>query len=153
MSFLLIKGNDSILYQSGKLCLDGHFYRYINKNWHKKEAGIWNKLSSLNEFEDVQESYFVEKELLNNHSKTGYINGNDVRYRSEPSVRFNTTILGKFVDYKSYSYSSEADEVYLLKEMNGWCLLKIKRNNIICWTMTSYFVESDLEEEFYGCLP
>ena len=58
--------------------------------------------------------------------------------------------LGKFVDYKSYSYSSEADEVYLLKEMNGWCLLKIKRNNIICWTMTSYFVESDLEEE-YGC--
>ena len=149
--FLLIKGNDSILYQSGKLCLDGHFYRYINKNWHKKEAGIWNKLSSLNEFEDVQESYFVEKELLNNHSKTGYINGNDVRYRSEPSVRFNTTILGKFVDYKSYSYSSEADEVYLLKEMNGWCLLKIKRNNIICWTMTSYFVESDLEEEFYGC--
>jgi hypothetical protein len=34
--------------------------------------------------------------------------------------------------------------------MNGWCLLKIKRNNIICWTKTSYFVESDLEEE-YGC--
>jgi serine/threonine protein kinase len=145
----LIKGNDSLLYHYGKKALDGVFYRFVNNRWYKKEGGRWKKILSFEDYKDVLETYFVDVRLLQNQPMAfGYVQGEHVRYRSEPSDRNRETILGYFKDYKTYSDGSPLSEyentrpdyVSVLFEKNGWYLVQISENSKIAWMSKQQFV-------------
>jgi serine/threonine protein kinase len=148
-NYELIKGNDSILYHYGKKALDDNFYRYVNKRWYRKEGQRWIKLVSFEDYRDVLESYFVELRLLQIQPMDyGYVQGDGVRYRSEPSDRNVKTILGYFKSYKTYADGSPLtkyenitpDYVYVLFEKNDWYLVQISQNSKLAWMYKKQFV-------------
>ena len=153
-NYELIKGNDSILYRYGKKSLDGNFYRYVNNRWYRKEEERWKKLVSFEDYEDILESYFVHKDLLQqiNDSDYGFVQGVGVRYRSEPSDRNDKTILGYFKNYKTDADGSRLpkyenttpDYVYLLTEKNGWYLVITSENSKIVWMSKRQFVSQPI---------
>ena len=149
-NYELIKGNDSILYQNGKEALDGNFYRFVNNRWYKKDGESWKKLLSFEDYKDVLETYFVHKDLLQqiDDNDYGYVQGEKVRYRSEPSDRNYKTVLGYFKNYKIYPDGSpleiyintNPDYVYYISEKNDWYLVIISENSKIVWMSKRQFV-------------
>jgi hypothetical protein len=100
----LIQGNDSILYKQGKLTLEGAFYRYVNNRWYKKENEKWRKLLSIEDYSNIEESYFVDKRILNSEMyPAGYVIGKSVFLRSEPSKKSNSKKIAVFKDYEKYN--------------------------------------------------
>jgi hypothetical protein len=150
-NYELIKGNDSILYHYGKKALDDNFYRYVNNRWYRKEGERWIKLVSIEDYRDVLESYFIDYDMLQTDVMySGYIVGEGVRYRSEPSERYTSTKLGTFQNYKTYSdgtpytkyENTTPDYVYVLFEKNGWYLARIESTGKIGWFKSDFFMIS-----------
>jgi serine/threonine protein kinase len=148
-NYELIKGNDSILFRYGKKALDDNFYRYVNNRWYRKEGERWTKLVSFEDYNDVLESYFVEVGLLQIQPMDyGYVQGEGVRYRSEPSDRNVKTILGYFKNYKTDPDGSRLpkyenttpDYVNVLFEKNDWYLVQISQNSKLAWMSKKQFI-------------
>ena len=148
--YLLISKNESILTANGMEALNGKYYRFVNSNWYKKEENKWIPNVNPEEYQDIMESFFIESTALTsgNYIDYGYIDGTNVRYRSEPSDRNRETILGYFKDYKTYSDGSPISEyentrpdyVGVLFEKNGWYLVQISKNSKIAWMSKQQFV-------------
>ena len=152
----LIAGNDSLLYHYGKKALDGNFYRFVNNRWYRKEGERWKKLVSFDDYKDVLETYFVGYDLTQlDVMDYGYVQGEGVRYRSEPSDRYNKTILGYFKNFKTDPDGSPIekylnttpDRVSVLFEKNGWYLVQISENSKTVWMSKNQFVSDRYSDE------
>jgi serine/threonine protein kinase len=149
---VLIQGNDSLLYKEGKQTLDGNFYRYVNNKWFRKNGERWGKLLSLDEYSNVQEMYFYDINSINQNNSEGFVVGENIKLRSEPSNNRNCKIIASFrdFDYVEYLQNEEANVdiesddannedirefAYVLKVIHehDWILIKVKETGKVGW--------------------
>ena len=147
---VLIQGNDSLLYKEGKQTLDGNFYRYVNNRWYRKDGERWGKLLSFDEYSNVQEMYFYDINSINQNNSEGFVVGEKIKLRSEPSKNRNCKIIASFrdFDYDEYLQNEEANVdiesddpnnedirefAYVLKVIDDWILIKVKETGKVGW--------------------
>lgn len=161
---------DSLLFENGMLAHDKKYYRYVNNKWYTKEGDKWKHHIA---YKNILSWYFVESELINNDevNKLGYVIGENIKYRSEPSTRNKESIKGTFDkpenktsiiqerdindDYDEYdeydgSENNEPQEleVFIIKEIPNWYLVKInKEDTSVYWVEKKYINLSDNNNE------